>query len=151
MRKNEWKILFISMIFVFACAHQRSPSSQTHLDTEWQQIAGGNIKAKTAFYQQDQQYCADVVMQFTGLSTRYTKAINWSFEIKSGEIVSQVDKKRWPATSDQLNVMREAYGSFEQAELPVTFCQKTKFDQVIITPKELPYAKGSEFRFKSNF
>lgn len=140
-------IMMMSFFLLVSCTQMRGPASIEGNPVAYDSMALGNVKASAVKRESNEQVCFDINLITKDVKPEHVHGSNWT--------LAWVDSKnhyhllpltqRDPASTPKGGRVISPYGSYTEYSNAFTTCApKANIDQVkslVLTPKELPYAK----------
>jgi hypothetical protein len=154
---NMTKIMMVLCLVILAsCAHKRGPASVDGNPVAYDSMALGNVKASAVKRVSNQEVCFDIKLETKDVSPDQAKASNWTLAWvdQQNQYHLLPVTQRDPASAPQGGAVVAPYGTYTEYSNDFTTCApKAQFDNVkglVLTPKELPYAKKDGLKLNWN-
>ena len=140
-------MIFICLVALSSCAHQRGPASVDGNPVAYDSMALGNVKASAVKRFSNQEVCFDIDLVTKDVDQNQAQASNWTLAWidKNNQYHLLPVTQRDPASAPQGGSVVAPYGAYTEYSNHFTTCApKAQFNDVkglVLTPKELPYAK----------
>ena len=142
------KLMMIFCLIVLAsCSHNRGPASVDGNLVAYDSMALGNVKANAVKKIVNNEVCFDINLRATNVKPEQAQASNWTLAWvdKNDQYHLIPTTQREPASAPEGGAVVAPYGAYNEFSNTFTTCApKTDADNVkglVLTPKELPYAK----------
>ena len=140
-------VMFICLIILASCAHQRGPASVEGNPVAYDSMALGNVKASAVKRTTNQEVCFDINLVTKDVKPEQAQASNWTLAWVDQENQYHLlpTTQRVPASAPQGGPVASPYGSYNEYSSSFTTCvpkaQMHHVKGLVMTPKDLPYAK----------
>jgi hypothetical protein len=149
-------MMILCLVILASCAHQRGPASIGGNPVAYDSMALGNVKASAVKRVSNQEVCFDINLQSKDVTPEQAKASNWTLAWvdNQNQFHPIPTTQRDPASAPQGGAVVAPYGAYTEYSNDFTSCvPKAQFDNVkgiVLTPKELPYAKKDGLQLNWN-
>jgi|GEM_PF-1652493 len=149
-------MMVLCLVILASCAHKRGPASVDGNPVAYDSMALGNVKASAVKRVNNQEVCFDIKLQTKDVSPDQAKASNWTLAWvdQQNQYHLLPVTQRDPASAPQGGAVVAPYGTYTEYSNDFTTCApKAQFDNVkglVLTPKELPYAKKDGLKLNWN-
>lgn len=149
-------MMVLCLVILASCAHKRGPASVEGNPVAYDSMALGNVKASAVKRVNNQEVCFDIKLQTKDVSPDQAKASNWTLAWvdQQNQYHLLPVTQRDPASAPQGGAVVAPYGTYTEYSNDFTTCApKAQFDNVkglVLTPKELPYAKKDGLKLNWN-
>jgi hypothetical protein len=149
-------IMLLCLIILASCAQNRGPASVGGHPVAYDSMALGNVKASAVKRAQNQEVCFDIQLVTKDVKPEQAQASNWSLAWvdKNNQYHLLPTTQREPASVPQGGAVVAPYGAFNEYNSSFTSCvPKADMDDVkglVLTPKDLPYAKKDGLKLNWN-
>lgn len=149
-------MMVLCLVILASCAHKRGPASVGGNPVAYDSMALGNVQADAVKRVNNQEVCFDINIVSKDVKPEQAQASNWT--------VAWVDKQdqyhllpstlREPASAPQGGVVVAPYGAYNEYKSSFTTCapkaQAENVKGLVLTPKDLPYAKKDGLKLSWN-
>lgn len=148
-------MLVLCLVSLISCAH-RGPASVGGNPVAYDSMALGNVKASAVKRANNQEVCFDIHLITKDVKANQAQASNWnlSWVDQNNQTHELPITQRDPASTTQGGAVVAPYGAYNEYTNNFTTCAaKTDFENVkglVLTPKELPYAKKDGLKLTWN-
>lgn len=149
-------MMLLCLIILASCAHQRGPASVEGNPIAYDSMALGNVKASAVKRAHQKEVCFDINLVTKDVKPEQAQASNWSLAWvdKNNQYHLLPTTQREPASVPQGGAVVAPYGAFNEYNSSFTTCvPKADMDDVkglVLTPKDLPYAKKDGLKLNWN-
>jgi hypothetical protein len=149
-------MLFLCLVSLIGCAHQRGPASIDGNPVAYDSMALGNVKASAVKRANNQEVCFDINLVAKDVKPEQAQASNWTMTWidQNNQTHALAITQRDPASAPQGGAVVAPYGAYNEYSNNFTTCaSKAQFENVkgiVLTPKELPYAKKDGLKLTWN-
>jgi hypothetical protein len=140
-------IMLLFLIILSSCAQNRGPASVGGNPVAYDSMALGNVKASAVKRTQNQEVCFDIELVTKDVKPEQAQASNWTLAWVDHENQYHLlaTTQREPASTPQGGAVVSPYGAYNEFNSSFTTCvpkaQMHHVKSLIMTPKDLPYAK----------
>lgn len=149
-------LMIFCLIILASCAHQRGPASVDGHKVAYDSMALGNVSANAVKRADHNQVCFDINLYAKDVKAEQAQASNWTLawvDSKNQYHLLPVSQRE-PASVPHGGVVVAPYGSYTEYTNTFTTCAaKADLENVkglVLTPKDLPYAKKDGMKLSWN-
>ncbi len=149
-------LMIFCLIISASCSHNRGPASVDGNPVAYDSMALGNVKANAVKKTVNNEVCFDINLRATNVEPEQAQASNWTLAWvdKNDQYHLIPTTQRDPASAPDGGAVVAPYGAYNEFSNTFTSCApKTDADNVkglVLTPKELPYAKKDGMKLTWN-
>lgn len=149
-------MMLFCLIILASCAQHRGPASVEGNPVAYDSMALGNVKASAVKRSHQKEVCFDINLVTKDVKPEQAQASNWNLAWvdKNNQYHLLPTTQREPASVPQGGAVVAPYGAYNEYNSAFTTCvQKANVDDVkgiVLTPKDLPYAKKDGLKLNWN-
>ena len=149
-------LMIFCLIALASCSHRRGPASVDGNPVAYDSMALGNVKANAVKKTVNNEVCFDINLQAKNVTPEQAQASNWTLAWvdKNDQYHLIPTTQREPASAPEGGAVVAPYGAYNEFSNTFTTCAP-KIDAenvkgLVLTPKELPYAKKDGMKLTWN-
>ena len=149
-------MMILCLASLASCAPQRGPASIEGNPVAYDSMALGNVKASAVKRAEDKDVCFDIKLLAKDVKPEQAQVSNWtlSWVDQNNQTHALPITQRDPASTPHGGAVVAPYGAYNEYSNNFTTCAtKAQFENVkgiVLTPKDLPYAKKDGLKLTWN-